>query len=467
MHEFFGDDIPPYAILSHRWTDDEIDFKDYNKGRRKDSIGYTKITSFCHVVKSAGHQWAWIDTCCIDKRSSAELSEAINSMFSWYEKARVCCVYLADVECLTEEILSVHYRLCGTPEHASESALDSRLARQFRESEWFTRGWTLQELLAPPVVRFYARDWQFLHSLGEDFRNNTLTELISEATGISQDVLQSRAGSWGLRSYSVAQKISWLASRKTTRVEDRAYCALGLFGIKMPLLYGEGEAAWTRLQEEIVRTTHEESIFQWSLGEEHSLTQSVPLLAPSARYFATCSALRRNYAVNRLPYTLTNQGLEMPLLPNTAMQAVFNQRKIFLLPLNCTSNNAPGIDPTDPANCCCIVLVQLACGHFERAYPTYPLILDVPFYKVENPDFKILKAAPTIHVHTTAAVSDQCKQFNDWYDYDVTKQSCQRALRSLSSYVSGTVGEQMDGVLQEYERLHEREEPGPVSVDTD
>lgn len=107
LKEFFGRDIPPYAILSHRWTDDEIDLEEFVTGSRKESHGHQKIVDFCKWTRSGAHlNWAWADTVCIDKRSSVDLSEAVNSMFKWYQSAAVCLVHLFDVPdpftCTTE-----------------------------------------------------------------------------------------------------------------------------------------------------------------------------------------------------------------------------------------------------------------------------------------------------------------------------------------------------------------------------
>lgn len=153
MREFVAD-IPEYIILSHRWTDDEIDFKDFKKGRRTDSTGYAKVQAFCNFVKLSREyvgegyfvpeaDWIWIDTCCIDKRSSAELSEAINSMYNWYANTKCCVVYLNDVGCSVDE----------------HGVLSEEAYGQIERSEWFTRGWTLQELLAPYSICFCNDHW--------------------------------------------------------------------------------------------------------------------------------------------------------------------------------------------------------------------------------------------------------------------------------------------------------------------
>ncbi|RSL62684.1 hypothetical protein CEP53_004667 [Fusarium sp. AF-6] len=143
LDEFFGDQVPEYAILSHTWHEEEVAFRDWadqaSASRKK---GYRKIVDTCRLAREQGYGYVWVDTNCIDKSSSAELSEAINSMFSWYQGARVCYVYLSDV-----------------PSPALGEPTDTKT---FRWSRWFTRGWTLQELLAPRDVEFYSKDWSLL-----------------------------------------------------------------------------------------------------------------------------------------------------------------------------------------------------------------------------------------------------------------------------------------------------------------
>ncbi|KAI0772436.1 hypothetical protein BD413DRAFT_545420 [Trametes elegans] len=187
-------------------------------------------------------EWIWIDTCCIDKASSAELSEAINSMFAWYRDAQVCIVYLADVPTL------------GDPD---PRAPDS----PFRRSRWFTRGWTLQELVAPdPHMVFLSREWV---PIG---RRAKLADVIEEITKVDAKLLTTQYTPAALEELetSVARRMSWAASRQTTRAEDRAYSLMGLFDIHMPILYGEGGAkAFTRLQMEIIRRSPDHTIFAW------------------------------------------------------------------------------------------------------------------------------------------------------------------------------------------------------------
>ena len=192
-----------------------------------------KIRQFLALAEAHGHEWAWADTCCIDKTSSAELTEAINSMFRYYQHAEVCYVYLRDVP-------------------ADDDPAEPYSA--FDRSRWHTRGWTLQELLAPPTVVFLSQTWTVL---GDKFR---LASTLTRITQIPESVLRLEKD---VAEMSVAQRMSWAAERETTRVEDRAYCLFGLFGINMPTLYGEGSNAFYRLQEEILRTSVDASLFTW------------------------------------------------------------------------------------------------------------------------------------------------------------------------------------------------------------
>ncbi|KAF2653853.1 HET-domain-containing protein, partial [Lophiostoma macrostomum CBS 122681] len=234
LEEFETSDTPPYAILSHTWTNGEITYLDLGKGRTPDKAnGYAKLDNGCRVAAAAGYDYFWIDTCCIDKTNNAELSEAINSMFQWYRQAEICFAYLADV-----------------PENVDLASADSA----FSHSRWFTRGFTLQELLAPSEVLFFAENWTEIAS-----RNKSVS-LMTQITSIPSQFLLGQ----DLEDASVAMRMSWVANRRTTKAEDIAYCLLGIFDIQMPLLYGEHEAgAFRRLQQEITKHSDDQSIFAW------------------------------------------------------------------------------------------------------------------------------------------------------------------------------------------------------------
>ncbi|KAJ8129646.1 hypothetical protein O1611_g3984 [Lasiodiplodia mahajangana] len=186
-------DTVEYAILSHTWEDEEVTFQDFTSFdiHVKNKKGYAKIISTCQLARRDGIRYAWVDTCCIDKTSSAELTEAINSMFNWYRDAKVCYAWLADLPAAAEEPI--------------ESAL--------RNCRWFTRGWTLQELLAPRDVEFYDRSWEFRGT------KKDLKDLVADASQIGADVLESPEGIYRL---PIAQRMSWAAKRQTTRLEDMA-----------------------------------------------------------------------------------------------------------------------------------------------------------------------------------------------------------------------------------------------------
>jgi hypothetical protein len=200
-----------------------------------------------------------VDTCCIDKRSSSELSEAINSMYQWYQNAVYCYAYLADV---------------SIPSPPYETVPRYALLR----SEWFSRGWTLQELIAPMNLRFYSARWDDL-----GLRQKYATS-ISRNTGIDERILR---GQIPVDSVNIAQRMRWASSRKTTRVEDKAYCLMGIFDVNMPLLYGEGIRSFTRLQEEIIRRSPDHSIFTW-IDRSASRASFRGLLARSPAEFQHC-----------------------------------------------------------------------------------------------------------------------------------------------------------------------------------
>jgi hypothetical protein len=221
-------DIPCYAILSHTWgaDDDETTFKDLDNGSGKSKAGYSKIRFCGEQAKRDGLQYFWVDTCCIDKSSSAELQEAITSMFCWYRDAAKCYVYLSDVS--------------ARADYKNSQTLPS-WESAFRNSRWFTRGWTIQELLAPKSVQFFSRDEELLGD------KKILEQQIHEITGIPVAALRGAS----LSEFGVDERLQWAENRKTQKKEDKAYCLLGIFNVFMPLMYGEGENAFVRLKVEI------------------------------------------------------------------------------------------------------------------------------------------------------------------------------------------------------------------------
>ena len=243
MKEFIEKPLQGYAILSHTWGEDEVLYEDVKcRNAMKKKRGYQKIVKCCKLALAAGYDWVWIDTCCIDKSSSAELSEAINSMFDWYKSSDICYLYLEDVDIAGAGDLTYQY---------------------FSRCRWVTRGWTLQDLIAPDAMVFYSANWK---ACGTRQYHAVTLEKVSE---VSTSLLD---GSWQqekfalvsspLSKFSIAQRMSWAARRRTTRAEDVAYCLLGIFDVNIPLLYGEGEAkAFWRLQEEIMKKSTDHSLF--------------------------------------------------------------------------------------------------------------------------------------------------------------------------------------------------------------
>ena len=235
-----------YAILSHVWGEHETIYQDVERFHTESLITGTsprtlvseKIRRACELAASHGYQWLWIDTCCIDKTSSAELSEAINSMYRYYSLAEVCYAYLEDVP--------------------TAQAFDDRAypyEPSFTRSKWHKRGWTLQELIAPHVVIFLSASWEVLGT------KSSLAKYLRKITGIPMSVLHLAQSP---ESVSVACRMSWASNRRTTREEDEAYSLLGIFGINMPTLYGEGRRAFRRLQEEILRKYDDTTLFAWT-----------------------------------------------------------------------------------------------------------------------------------------------------------------------------------------------------------
>ncbi|KAK4624512.1 hypothetical protein CLAFUW4_05692 [Fulvia fulva] len=264
MKTFLGSDRPPYAILSHCWGTEEVSFNActaaLNNGGQ---LPNNKVTQFCAYLRSGSSQstipkaitWAWIDTCCIDKESSSELSEAINSMYNWYQDSWESIAYVQDVTAAP----------CA---EGCRSRCQECIAtlRQFEESRWFTRGWTLQELIAPQKLIFVNNNWQNFGSGATIVPRIELpmSQIIERVIRVPLILLEDPDQ---LVDYSMAQRMSWAATRDTTRSEDQAYCLIGLLGVNMSLLYGEGGQAWIRLQHEIARTWNDESIFAWDLDD--------------------------------------------------------------------------------------------------------------------------------------------------------------------------------------------------------
>ncbi|KAK4465795.1 heterokaryon incompatibility protein-domain-containing protein [Cladorrhinum samala] len=320
-----------YAILSHTWDDTgEVSFQDMLDIEVASSKpGFRKVKITCKIAKSRGLKYAWIDTCCIDKTSSSELSEAINSMFRWYKQSQVCWVYLSDFE--------------PAPPKLKERERKRIVASRLRHCRWFTRGWTLQELIAPTKIEFFDQEWDFVGGR-EDLEGE-----LSLITNIDESILKDSAG---LNFIPIARKMSWAAGRHTTRIEDRAYSLLGIFGIEMPLIYGEGPKAFYRLQKQIASENNDLSLFAWQrkpgtdstatkgAGENSAAQQEFSgIFARSPDDFWLCSTLKKH--VDRFPssqeFTITNKGLRMQNLLYCLDE--FNRTE-FLLSLDCVEHSS-------------------------------------------------------------------------------------------------------------------------------
>lgn len=306
LEEFFDINIPRYAILSHTWSDGEVSLQDWeDRKNRRFKPGYKKIANACALAVKDDLEYIWVDTNCIDKSSSAELSEAVNSMFTWYRRSHVCYAFLEDVPFAS-------IREC------------SQAGSAFRESRWFTRGWTLQELIAPGEVKFYSQDWQELGSKVD------LALPISETTGIAAwCLLRGKfTKSNPLRGYSVAQRLSWASRRATTRIEDQAYSLLGLFDITMPLVYGEGSEAFTRLLEAIIRKYADHSFLASQLRYADFLPRSPKEFCESRHVIVgNAPQIQKDYSSfhHAYPFQMTNTGLQIsvPLVKTLLPEFVF------------------------------------------------------------------------------------------------------------------------------------------------
>ncbi|KAF1965815.1 HET-domain-containing protein [Bimuria novae-zelandiae CBS 107.79] len=245
LTDFRGKAIPPYAILSHRWSDSEILLEDIASGAYKDrQEGYRKLKFCAKQAFQDKLQFFWIDTCCIDRWDLRERSKAINSMFQWYKNATRCYVFLSDVSLST-----------ATESTATESSQRSDWEAAFRASAWFTRGWTLQELIAPVSVEFFTYEGQ---RIGD---KASLDELLHAITSIPLKALRNCP----LEHFTISERERWAENRRTTEEEDIIYCLLGVLGISVPTVYGEGkESARSRLQAEVEAANNVPSIIPFS-----------------------------------------------------------------------------------------------------------------------------------------------------------------------------------------------------------
>lgn len=330
--EEFLDAVPSYAILSHTWGKDneEVSFRDVQEGKLEtDGALPVKLRGCCRQAKEDGFRYAWIDTCCIDKTNSVELHEAINSMFRWYMDAAICYAYLSDVP-------------------ANDNPRNS--GSKFFSSRWFKRGWTLQELLAPPKLRFYNSEWCYLGTKGD------MCVTIERITGIPSPFL---LGIADLQAASVAQRMSWAAKRVTKRKEDIAYSLLGIFGVTMPMIYGEGgEKAFRRLQEQIMKDIGDDSILAWgfnmakSVPETPSEVISGGILASTPSEFTNCGQIVRRGQAGRNSFDMIGGSLRLNLsILTTSSGETYgllkcgpehDAEKVVAIPLATTSGESSG-----------------------------------------------------------------------------------------------------------------------------
>ncbi|GAP91820.1 putative HET domain-containing protein [Rosellinia necatrix] len=294
LREFSVSEIPPYAILSHTWEEGEVTFAGFSQGAQRGvdaSVkSWEKISQTCTLAVRNGYEYVWIDTCCIDKSSSAELTEAINSMYSWYAGSGKCFAYLSDFNQST----------AGPPNSSC----------QFFASRWFSRGWTLQELIAPEDLEFYDSSWVFYGSKAG------LCADIADATGIDEQVLcaAGMALKGLLASIPVCRKMSWAAGRETRRPEDVAYSLLGIFGVHMPLIYGEGANAFARLQKKIIKSTNDLTILAWKSPHQVLPWDHCGVLAPSPNFFSDSGDIVLSQDLRYNPdFSITNKGLQVSI----------------------------------------------------------------------------------------------------------------------------------------------------------
>ncbi|CZT16522.1 related to beta transducin-like protein [Ramularia collo-cygni] len=312
-----------YAILSHRWQGKEISFQDIKRNVPLSTPAFRKIINACNEARSLGYEWLWVDTCCINKESQTELVESINSMFQWYLKAAICLGYLVDVE------------VGGSPgeDRSREPGVFKKIgSERWIASEWFSRGWTLQELLAPRHMVFYDTNWNELGS------KHDLSAPISAVTGIDTKYLRNNRES--LSSACIATKMSWMAGRRTTREEDMAYSLVGLFNINMDVRYGQtGTSAFIRLQEELLKKGTDDSLFAWRMPKRGAggampgwAADEWGLLAAEPSWFKdsgrlTISPPRMNTSSRSATngYAMMQNGVKIPAAP-------IELRKRYILP---------------------------------------------------------------------------------------------------------------------------------------
>ncbi|KAI6026048.1 hypothetical protein EDC04DRAFT_3066348 [Pisolithus marmoratus] len=309
-----------FVMLSHRWGEGEPSLRDI-EGRLIYGMpikgGFGKLHAFCAATCEKQYLWAWSDTCCIDKDSSAELQEAIGSMFAWYRRSALTIVYLADV-----------------PDTDS-----------FLSSEWFRRGWTLQELLAPERLLFYNQTWSLHKNLTSPNHKADVTVLeeLERSTGIESRFLTKFSPGMD----DARLRLQWASLRCTTRPEDIAYSLFGIFNIHLPILYGESaENALGRLLAEIISQSGDISVLDW-VGEASPFHSCLPAQITSYRELPL-SPCQRN--LEEHPYIPSQQSPSSislrrlyGLLANSPLPRFINRRLI----LPCITHRVTGVQLTE------------------------------------------------------------------------------------------------------------------------
>ncbi|KAI1338215.1 HET-domain-containing protein [Xylariaceae sp. FL0016] len=424
--EEFVQHAPPYAVLSHTWGEDEVTFGDMSDRKRaSQKEGYHKIQWTCRLALEEDIEYAWVDTCCIDKSSSAELSEAINSMFAWYRNSTVCYVWLSDFTNdpelrLTDKIVSAAFEARESVEQQEgtfqdppplttrEISMRDRVKKGVGKCRWFSRGWTLQELIAPKDVKFYDKEWNFYGS------KMMLAPILSWITGIDSAVLKGGP----LHEVLVGRRMSWASNRQTRRIEDMAYCLLGIFDINMPLLYGEGQKSFTRLQEEIIKSSNDLSIFAWT-ADLYDTRAFRGLWASSPDEFKSCQMLvKPSFEWNGRggEYSITSQGLRTTDMIRIGSGAASRAGSYFL-PLNC-------VDARQKKLIRFVSLRQYGPNLFVRLKPwLFDTVVDFDVYtasRLAQPQYILCKESPALQDTVLASRLDSIQIEFDTDIFDVS-----------------------------------------------
>lgn len=334
LKDFCAEDTPDYAILSHTWGDNEVTASDISDGLYSGKeVYWRKINCACKQALEDHLEWLWVDTCCLRRDDAIELDTAIHSMFEWYRDASVCYVYLPDVPSRPEES-DVGYGEDTEDPEAPDSS--------FRRSRWFSRGWTLLELLAPRELRYYSSSWGFLGS------SKTLSTLTRQVAAMAQtpETLELL-----LESSSVSQVMSWASGRQTSTPEDLPYCLSGIFGARIPISYGEGaDQAFLKLQRWLIENRNDQSVLAWGYnGSERSDDKDMAalssVLARTPADFSGCGSISpcKAWKEKEPPFVgFTSEGMRMrlPLVTLTTDVSTAPQSTVYAI-LNCCIDQDP------------------------------------------------------------------------------------------------------------------------------